>query len=175
MNKNILLFRALRDLWDNDEQAQPQIALLCSIARDPILKATAEMILAIPVGEAVTPYMIMEAINTSFPDHYNLTTLASLGRNVISSWQQAGLLSGKLHKFRVRAQSRPTSVAYALLLGYLSNARGEALFHTLWCRLLDTPAHILHEQAFVASQRGWIEYRHMGEITDISFRYLLRK
>jgi hypothetical protein len=175
LNNNILLFRALRDLWDSDVRAQPQIALLCAIARDPVIKATAEMILAVPIGEPVTPDMIMEAVSVHFPGRYNSTTLASIGRNVISSWQQAGLLSGKLHKVRVKAKSRPTSVAYALLLGYLSDARGEALFHTLWCRLLDTPTYTLHEQAFVASRQGWIEYRHTGEITDISFKYLLRK
>jgi hypothetical protein len=175
LNTKILLFRALRDLWGDDPQAQAQIALLCTIARDSLIQATAEMILAIPIGEAVTPTMIMETVSTHFPDYYNPTTLASIGRNIISSWQQAGLLSGKLHKVRARVESRPASVAYALFLGYLSGERGEALFHTPWCRLLDTPVHILHAQAFSASQRGWIEYRHTGEITDLSFRFLLRK
>lgn len=175
LNKNTLLFRSLRDLWDDDVQAQPLLALLSAVARDPILKGTAERILAIPTGETVMPTTVAEAVNASFPNRYKPTTLASIGRNAISSWQQAGLLSGKLHKVRVRAESRPASVAYALLLGYLSGARGEALFQTLWCRLLDTPVHVLHEQAFAASQRGWIEYRHMGDVTEIGFRYLLRK
>jgi hypothetical protein len=175
LNRKILLFRALRDLWDDDVEAQPLLALLSAVARDPILRGTAEIILAIPVGEIVTPGMIAQAVNTSFPNRYRPTTLASIGRNAISSWQQAGLLSGKLRKVRVRAQSRPASIAYALLLGCLSGARGEALFRTLWCRLLDAPLHILHEQALVASQRGWIEYRHMGDVTEIGFRYLLRK
>jgi len=175
LNRKILIFRSLRDLWDDDVQAQPLLALLCAVARDPLLKSTAERILEIPVGETVTPSMIAEAVNTSFPNRYKPKTLASIGRNVISSWQQAGLLNGKLHKVRVRAQSRPASLAYALLLGYLSGARGEALFRTLWCRILDEPAHILHELALMASQHGWIEYRHMGEVTEVGFRYLLRK
>jgi hypothetical protein len=175
LDRRLSIFRPLRDLWDEDIQAQPMLALLSSAARDPILRETAEMMLAIPVGETVTPTMIAETVNAKFPNRYKLNTLASIGRNAISSWQQAGLLHGKLHKVRVKAESRPASVAYALLLGYLSGARGEALFHTLWCRLLDSPAHVLHEQAFAASQRGWIEYRHMGDVTEIGFRYLLRK
>ena len=175
LDTKILLFRALRDLWDEDIQAQAQIALLCTVARDSLVRATVEMILALPSGETVTPTMVMDAVSTRFPDYYNPTTLASIGRNIISSWQQAGLLSGKLHKVRVTTESRSASVAYALLLGYLSGERGEALFDTLWCRVLDTPVHILHAQAFSASQRGWIEYRHTGEITDVSFRFLLRK
>ncbi len=175
LDRKILLFRALRDLWDEDVQVQPHLALLSAVARDPLLKSTAESILAISEGEMVTWEMMMEVINTSFPNRYKPKTLKSTGQNVISSWQQAGLLSGKLRKVRVRAQSQPASVAYALLLGYLSGARGEALFRTLWCRLLDTSEHILHEHALVASQRGLIEYRHMGDVTEIGFRHLLRK
>ena len=175
LDRKIHLFRALRDLWDDDIQAQPLLALLCAVARDPLLRSTAESILAIPIGETVTREMMMDAVNVGFPDRYSPKTLKSTGQNIISSWQQAGLLSGKLHKVRVMAQCRPASVAYALLLGYLSSARGEALFRTLWCRLLDAPAHVLHEQALAASQRGWIEYRHMGDVTEVGFRYLLRK
>jgi hypothetical protein len=175
LDRKILLFRALRDLWDEDTQAQPLLALLSAVARDLILKSTAESILSIPIGETITPTMLAEAVNTSFPSRYNPKTLASIGRNAISSWQQAGLLGGKLHKVRVRAQCRPTSEAYALLLAYLSDARGDALFRTLWCRLLDAPLHVLHEQALAASQRGWIEYRHMGDVTEVGFRHLLRK
>jgi len=84
-------------------------------------------------------------------------------------------LRGRTHKVRVRAESHPTSVAYALLLGYLCGARGEALFHTAWARILDAPAYVLHEQAFQASQRGWIEYRQTGAVTDVGFSYLLRE
>src|SRR5947209_4044608 len=51
LDRKILLFRALRDLWDEDIQAQPLLALLSAVARDPLLKSTAERILAIPVGE----------------------------------------------------------------------------------------------------------------------------
>lgn len=175
LDRKILLFRALRDLWDEDVQAQPLLALLSAVARDSILKSTSEKVLAVPEGEIVTPVVLAEAVNVHFPNRYGSITLASIGRNAISTWQQAGLLSGKLQKIRIRAQSNPAAVAYALLLGYLSEVRGEALFRTLWSRLLDTPVHVLHEQALVASQRGWIEYRHMGEVTDIGFRYLLRK
>ena len=55
--------------------------------------------------------------------------------------------------------SYPTSVAYALLLGFLCVSRGEALFDTFWYpQLLDTPKHLLHDQAFLASRYGWIDY-----------------
>src|SRR5947209_11015267 len=115
LDRKILLFRALRDLWDDDIQAQPLLALLSTVARDPLIKSTAERVLAIPVGETVTREMMMDAVNVSFPDRYSPKTLKSTGQNTISSWQQAGLLRGKRHKVRVRAESRPAAAAYALL------------------------------------------------------------
>lgn len=171
----LLLFQALRDLWDDDDTAQPLLASLCATATDPILRSTAPTIVSTPLGVEMTPHVLTEAVQTAFPDRYNATSLASIGRNVASSWQQSGHLWGKLHKVRAQAKSRPAAVAYALLLGYLCGARGESLFHTLWAQLLDAPGHSLHEQAFVASQRGWLEYRRAGDVTDISFRHLLRE
>lgn len=175
LNEGILLFRALRDLWDEDVEAQPILALLCAVARDPLLKCTAELILSTPIGMTITPQMISEAVNVAFPDRYSQKVLAGIGRHIASSWQQAGLLGGKLHKVRTKGHSHSATVAYALLLSYLLDARGEALFHTFWCRLLDVPLHVLREEAILASQLGWIEYRHMGDVTDVGFRYLLRK
>lgn len=175
LDNTTLLYRALRDLWDDTQDAQPMLALLCAVSQDAILYATAEFILALPVGTPVTPDMLAELVDQRYPNYYNATSLQSIGRNAISSWKQAGLLAGKLHKTRIQGKSYPSSLAYALLLGHLSGARGEALFQTLWCRLLDSPSHLLQEQAALASQHGWIEYRHMGQITEIGFRYLLRK
>lgn len=174
IDENVMLFRALRDLWDEDEAAQPLLALLCSTARDSILRATAALILAVPQGEPVTPQMIEKITAESFPQRYNPTSLANIGRHAASSWQQSGHLQGRLTKLRAQANSQPAAVAYALFLGYLCDMRGEALFHTLWCQLLDAPIHTLHAQAQAAAQRGWLEYRHSGSITDITFHHLLR-
>ncbi|MFN8475030.1 MAG: hypothetical protein U0822_22795 [Anaerolineae bacterium] len=168
----VLLFSALRELWDADVEAQPLLALLCSSARDPILRATASVI-SIPLGSPVNPHMISKATSEAFPDRYNPTMLANVGRHAASSWEQSGHLQGRLTKVRARATSRPTAVAYALLLGYLCGARGEALFQTFWAQLLDAPPDVLHAQAVAASQQGWLEYRRGGDVTDISFYHFL--
>ena len=173
LDPGLLLFRALRTLWDQAEEAQPLLALLCSIARDPMLRATAEVVLATPPGALVTAQMISKSVEEQFPGRLNATTLANIGRHAASSWTQTGHLRGRTSKVRSRAQSHPTSLTYALFLGYLCGERGEGLFHTLWARLLDTPFHALREQAILASQQGWLEYRHWGDVTDITFRYLL--
>ena len=102
------------------------------------------------------------------------TTLATIGRNTASSWTQSGHLVGHRDKVRAKVQSHPIALAYALLLGHLCDVRGEALFHTLWTQVLDAPIPTLQEQAILASQQGWLEYRQSGAVTEITFDYLLR-
>lgn len=174
LDPSVLLFRALRDLWGAEVQAQQLVAILCAAARDPLLRATAEAVLAAPRGKPVTWQDLSKAVEERFPGRYNVTTLTAIGQHAASSWLQSGHLSGKIEKLRAQAQSHPASLAYALLLGHLCGVRGEGLFGTLWSRLLDAPVHQLHEHAEVASQRGWIDYRRSGNVTDVGFSYLLR-
>jgi hypothetical protein len=175
LDRRVVLFRALRDLWDEDASAQPLIALLSAAAHDVILRSTAETILANPMGAPVTWQMLELAISQHFPDRYNHTTLVAMAQHTLSSWRQSGHLGGEAKKVRTTATCRPTAATYALLLGYLCSARGGGLFGTLWARLLDAPTHVVHEQARAASQRGWLEYRQAGNVTEITFRHLLRE
>jgi len=174
LDEDVLLFRALRDLWNDDADAQPMLAMLCAISRDPTLRGTADFILSLPAGAEVTPQMISAAADRSFPERFNATTLANIGRHAASSWQQSGHLQGRSKKMRTRAVSRPAPVAYALLLGYLCGIQGDALFQTFWCQLLDAPEHVVRSQVIAASQRGWLEYRRAGNVTEVTFRHLLR-
>jgi hypothetical protein len=175
LDPTVLLFRALRDLWDDDQQAQPLLALLCAVARDPILRGTAPFIVDTPPSTLVSPQMLAAAAGASLPGRYKPTVLGVIGRNAASSWEQSGHLRGRTNKVRARAESRPSALAYALLLGQLCDARGQALFTTLWCNLLDTPTNILYAQAEAASQRGWIDFLHSGSVVEVGFRYLLRQ
>lgn len=174
IDPDILLFRALRDLWDADTMAQPMIALLCATARDPILRAITPFVLDLPVDTLLSSKAISEEAERQFPGKFKPKVLAALGRNAASSWEQAGLLRGHHNKVRARAESRVPAVACALLLGDLCGKRGAALFHTLWAQMLDAPAHTLQQQAVTASQQGWLEYRAAGDVIEISFRHLMR-
>jgi hypothetical protein len=174
LDPTVVLFRALRDLWDADAEARPLLTLLLAAAREPLLRATAPAILAAPRETVVEPAVLADAVNAAFPERYNARTLQNIGKNAASSWTQAGYLQGRTPKVRVRAESRPPAVAYALLLGYLMGGRGEALFGTFWADLLDAPRYALHEQAAQAGRGGWIDYRRAGDVTDVEFRHLLR-
>ena len=174
LDPGLSVFRALRDLWNVDERAQPIIALLCATGRDPILRAMTPFVLRLPIGATITARELSEEAEQQFPGKFVLTSRNRLGRNASSSWKKAGLLSGRRLKVRAKSQARPTSLAYALLLGDLCGKRGQALFTTLWATMLDTPIHELKELAVVASRQGWIEYRAAGDVVEVSFRHLMR-
>ena len=174
LDPNMLVFRALNDLWDADIGAQPMIALQCSTARDPILRAITPFVLRLPIGATVTPHEFAEEAEHQFPGKFVASSRERLGRNVSSSWEKAGLLLGQQTKKRAKPRARPTSLAYALLLGDLCGKRGQALFTTLWANMLDAPFHELKELAVIASRQGWIEYRAAGDVVEVSFRHLMR-
>ena len=171
----IPVFRALRDLWDADREAQPLVAVLCALARDPTLRATAEPVLGAPMGGSVPVIQLSESVASAFPDRFSPHSRRSIGANAASSWQQAGHLHGRLAKVRQRVRSRPVALAYALLLGHLCGVRGDGLFATIWTNVLDAGVGELRAQAVTASQQGWLEYRHSGGVTEVTFRHLLRQ
>lgn len=171
-----VLFRALRGLWDDDPEARPLLAGLSALARDASFRASASAIVRTSPGERLRSVDLAEVVDQAFPDTYSASTLAKVGRNTFSSWEQTGHLkpAGRTEKVRVRAVCRPANLAYAFLLGHLEGHRGEALFDTLWAKVLDVPRSHMFELAFAASQRGFLEFRQAGDVIEVGFRELLR-
>jgi hypothetical protein len=176
LRPDALLFRALRDLWVDDPAARPLLAGLCAVARDAVFRASAPAIVRSTPGETLTSQDFAAAVSERFPDAYSESTLAKIGRNTFSSWQQTGHLVSveRTKKTRVRAVCRPANVAYAFLIGHMVGMRGQALFETVWTQMLDQPRSHLVDLAADASTAGLIEFRHAGGVIDVGFRELLR-
>jgi hypothetical protein len=166
----------LRDLWQDEVEAQPLLAGLCALARDAVFRASTDAIIISAPGDALASSDLAEAVEKHFPGVYSEATLAKIGRNTFSSWEQTGHLEprGRAEKIRTRAVCRPADVTYALLLGHLQGFRGQALFETVWAKVLDLPRSQLIDQASAASQREHLEFRAAGGVIDVSFRELLR-
>lgn len=172
----LLLFRALRDLWDHDWNGQPLLAVLCAMSRDPVLRVSSNVIFESEVGTVLGPGEFDQAIEAAFPGAYKENTRRTTAQKVASSWAQAGHLhiEGPTRKVRARAFCTPASVAYALMLGYLQGRRGQALFETVWAKTVDRPISQLIELTATASQLGMLEFRHAGGVMEIGFDHLLR-
>ena len=176
LRPDTLLFRALRDLWPVDQSARPLLAGLCALARDAVFRASSAAITSTSPGDTLRSADLAHAVGELFPSSYGAGTLAKIGRNTFSSWEQTGHLgeAGPATKVRTRPICRSANVAYALFLGHMEGIRGGALFETLWTRVLDQPKSHLFDLAGSASQLGMLELRHAGGVVDVGFRELLR-
>ncbi|MBW3578769.1 MAG: hypothetical protein KY462_13710 [Actinobacteria bacterium] len=171
-----VLFRALRDLWAGDPEAHPLLACSCAMTQDTVFRATAALVRDMPIGEEASSTDFIEPIEKQFPGAYQESTIATIAKKAYASWAQTGHFGEPSAGVRIRKRTTccPENVAYALLIGHLEGARGEALFETLWTDILDHPRSHLFDLAFMASQRGMIEFRNAGGVVEVGFRQLLR-
>ncbi|HHV57186.1 MAG TPA: DUF1819 family protein [Firmicutes bacterium] len=169
LHLDVPVYSGLRFFWDYDEKEQPLLALLCASARDPVLRESAAVVLPWPQGTALPKKPLEDNLRAVYASHYNESMLAQITRKLLSSWTQAGHLTGRTTKIRGRAHSGPAATAYALFLGYLTGARGNALFTTFWVQVLDAPLQEVHQNAFTASKMGWLDYKNAGGVTEVGF------
>lgn len=174
LDPSLILFRTLVYFWQRDPCGQPLLALLCAYARDALLRATAPFILPFPEGTTVTRAALEAFIDAKAPGRFSKATLTSTAQNINSTWTQAGHLTGRKCKVRTKALPTAGSVAYALLLGYLTGSRGHALFTTDYARLLDVSCEHGMQLAAEASRRGWIVYKRVGEVIEVLFPNLIQ-
>lgn len=173
LDPQVTLFRLLRHFWDLDQQGRPLLAFLCSSARDPLLRLTAEPIFQAMEGDVVPKETLEKAIEEAAPNRFNPAIAQAIARRASSSWTQSGHLTGHVIKKRSRPSVTPANAAYALVLGYLAGARGQLLLNSFWSRLLDVPTDRVAALAAEASRRGWLNYRQVGKVIDIQVPDLL--
>ena len=171
-----LLFRALGDLWNDDPAGQPLLAGLCALARDPVFRASAPAIFESEPGDEVTSADLAAAVDESFPESYSDATLAKIGRNTFSSWEQTGHLEAvaRTRKVRRRAVCTASTTAFALFLGHFEGVAGEPCSTRSGRGRSIIRERISIDLAVVASQRSLIDFRHSGGITEVKFTELLR-
>lgn len=176
LSQESMLFRSLSDLWAGDPGAHPLLACLAAMSRDTVFRSTADFVISLGIGDEVHHADFIDPIRDQYPDAYQDSTIATIAKKAYASWGQTGHLGEAEggNRVRTRAVCKPENVAYALMLGHLEGNRGEALFDTIWARVLDHPRSHLYDLAFAASQRGMLEFRNAGGVVEVGFRELLR-
>lgn len=173
LDPSVTLFRSLIYLWRRDTAAQPLLALQCALARDSLLRATAPLVLGHDVGSVISRLEMEGFVEAHNPGRFSPATLKSVAQNINSTWTKSGHLVGKAVKTRTRAVPTAGATVYALLLGYLEGARGASLFETDFARTMDCPLEHAIELAGEASRHGWMTFRHVAGVYDVSFPALL--
>lgn len=167
LDPRLPLFRVLRRLWAADEAGRPLLAILCALARDPLLRATAPTVLALPVGTELVRGLLLDALRDAVGARLNASVLDKVARNAGSSWCQSGHLEGRVRKMRKRVVPTPGSLALALWLGTAEGLAGRALLASRWARVLDQIGDALLPLALQAKQLGLVHARVGGGVVEI--------
>lgn len=170
LDPSVPVFRVLRRLWSVDAAGRPLLALLCALARDPLLRCTATPVIELPVGAELIRSTFLDAIRETVGDRLNNSTLDKVARNAASSWSQAGHLEGRVRK--IRQPVRPTAgpLAAALWMGSLEGLAGEQLLACRWTQVLDKQGEALVPLALEAKQLGLIQARIGGGVVEVDSR-----
>ena len=172
LDPSVPVFRILRRLWTMDEHSRPLVTLLANLARDPLLLATADVIISLPEGAEFQRGAMREALTQTVEDRFNDSTLNKVVRNAASSWSQSGHLEGRTFKFRRIVRPTAASVAFAL---YLARAAGLAVEESLasgWIKVLDCSTSGALELASAAKRLRLLDLRMAGNVIDLHLESL---
>lgn len=172
LDRSTAIFRVLSRVWEAEPDGRPLSALLCCLARDPLLRATAPAVLSLEVGDELGRTTMAKAIRDSVGDRLNDSSIDKVARNASSTWAQSGHLEGRVRKIRRRVDPTAGPVAFALWLGSLEGRAGEALLDSAWTGVLDRSPGALVEITLRAKQLGLVEARVGGGIVEIDARKL---
>ena len=173
LDPQVTIFRIFRQLWDADSVGHPMLAALLAHARDSLLRQTNQTVQGFRYDEMVPIDAFMQQIMEVYPGRFSPKTLLSAAQNVASSYEQSGHLAGRKFKKRSKPIVTPAVVAYSMLLGYLCGLRGQGLFTSYWAKLLDADSNSITSFAAQAHKFGWLDYRGIGSIVEVSFSPLL--
>ena len=167
LDREVPIYRVLRNLWSLDEPGRPLLALLCAIARDPLLAATAAAVVSLTPGSDLQRDRIAAGLREMVGDRLSEATIEKVIRNASSSWAQSGHLVGRTFKKRVQVRATPATSTFGLYLGYAAGIRGPQLFSSGWMRVLDCTPTSARDMAVEAKRIGLIDLRVSGEIVDL--------
>lgn len=167
IEQSLPIFRVLRRLWAIDEPGRPLLALLCALGRDPLLRATADVVIPLAPGTELLRSSLHAAIDPGPTPRFKPAILDKVARNAASSWAQAGHLEGRVRKIRRLVTPTPASTAFALWLGSLQGLTGDYLLQTLWTAVLDASPNRLFEYALQAKQLGLLRAVAGGNVREI--------
>lgn len=175
LGKHFVVTDALRLVWRIEAEGRPILALLCALARDPLLRDSSGAVLEVPIGQRAGASEIAQLLARRHPDRFSPAMLKSLSQNCASTWTQSGHLTGKVKKLRTRARPTPVAAAYAALLASLAGFGGPALIASPWLDVLDVSASERLSLLRRAEGHGLVRVRAAGDVVEVVVEPLLEK
>ena len=160
---------ALRFLYKKDTNSLRLLALLCAFGRDELLRVYFPFLLSKEHGVTIPREETEAFFDQTFPGRFSLAMLKSLAQNINGSYTLSGHLKGRAKKVRNKPKATTAAVVYAVYLGALLEKRGIEMLNTDFVKILELNEGEALEHLQIASQRGWVNLKHMGEVIEINF------
>lgn len=96
----VSIYWVLRRVWDIDRPGRPLMAILCALARDPLLRSSAAVVLSMTSGAELSRSEMIRGLQTETGGRLKESILDKVARNAGSSWTQSGHLTGRVRKMR---------------------------------------------------------------------------
>src|ERR1019366_2833071 len=128
--------------------------LVCAYARDLQLRHSFELVRTLRLGEVLDRSTMEQHLESGFPGRFSPAMKKSMAQNVNTTWTFGGHLTGKAKKIRRLPEPRPSSAAYAMLVGYLTGLRGELLIDSAYADLVASNRSQLLAALSLASAKG---------------------
>ncbi len=176
LNPQLPLYREFTRLCHLSPNDTTVLASSLAFAREPVLRACAEMVVATPIGQPLGREDFEAWVRQHAPGRYTHTMYVSFSHNLYASFFQLGFLGDAVGKARIRKRRnvRPASAAYAAFLDWLSGLNGLALLTGPFSLTLELSKdeHIAHLSA--AGQQGLMRVAHAGGVLQLDFSAWLR-
>lgn len=169
-------FKAFKHFWlECDSEERALISFVFALKNDYLLQDSISVVSNCKAGDKVAIEALMENIVKFHSKRFSEITLYSVAKNIVSSWKQAGLITGKVKNIRTQPDISYKVVAFTMLLSFLEGDRGDFIMHSNCVSALCLGETKLRELAVEASKRDYLQYQYAGNVTSISFDKLINK
>lgn len=163
-------FRAFVHYWRiTDLASKPVLSLLFALSNDALLSQSIDVVVDAKLGVKLPVEKFDDNIEKYHPNNYSPNTRRSAAQNIASSWKQAGYILGKMKNIRVEVAQNQYTAAFACLLAYLEDKRGEFILLSKYVKALAISPNELHVLLRAANSADLINYQSGGNIATISF------
>jgi hypothetical protein len=169
-------FTAFKYFWKISEpNEKPLIAFVYAVNQDQLLAESVQVLQNVKPGAKVATSFFEEEIEKYHPNQYSLITKHSIGKNLASSWKQAGFIEGKVKNIRTQPEITYRIACFAFLLAYLKGDRGDFIWGSIGVNALCLYQTELRALASECAKKDLMQYQYAGSVTAISFTNLLNK
>lgn len=171
LNPGVPIFREFRRLSLLFPPELPGMASTLAFAREPLLRACADMVLGTPVSAPLSRASFEAWVREHAAGRFSQTMYRSFSHNLYASFFQIGYLGEAAGKCRLRQRldARPASVAYAAFLDWLTGRNGLSLLQGSFSRTLELAKGDHLALLTAAGQLGLMRVANSGGVLHLDF------